>query len=1287
MKSLEILLDSSSNVKQLVFKRNVINVECMVGLAKILRENEVVKEIMLSESRIGSFGASLIASALKVNTCLEELQIWEDSIGSKGAEELSKMIEANSTLKLLTIFDSSSITATPLISAVLARNRSMEVHVWSGEHDKDNSSKVVEFAPESNVLRIYRLSVSGACRVACALGWNTTVKSLDLTGVRLKSRWAKEFRWVLEQNRTLKEVNLAKTCLKDKGVVYIAAGLFKNRSLEILNVDDNRFGGIGVEHLLCPLTRFSALQIQANITLKSITFGGKRTKIGRDGLIAILQMLSTNQTVTRLGIYEDQSLRPQDIIRIFKNLEKNASLKWLSLQGCKGVDGDLVLKTIMETLQVNPWIEEIDLARTPLQNSGKAEGIHLKLGQNAKSEPEVDLLKDMPMTVPKSCRVFICGQEFAGKTTLCNAISQNFSSSKLPYIEQVKTLVNPVEQAIRTAGMKVKTLKDEDTKFSIWNLGGQHEFFSLHDLMFPGHGSASSFMIISSLFRKPNNKEPKTPSELEEDLQYWLRFIVSNSRKAAQQCMLPNVTVVLTHHDKVDQISPGFQNTVNAVQRLRDKFQGYVDFYPTVFTVDGRSAASVSKLTHHLRKTSKTVLQRVPRVYEVCNDLIKILSDWRSENHEKPAMKWKEFGDLCQVKVPSLRVQSRNNHILNKVEMRRKAVATCLHHIGEVIYFEELGFLILDFQWFCGEVLSQLVKLDVRKLSSNEQGNAGFVSRKELEKILRGSLHSQIPGMGSKIFENLDASDLVNMMLKLELCYKQDPSDPESLLLIPSLLEENRTRTPRWQSIAPGCVFAGRHLECHDSSHMFLTPGFFPRLQVHLHNKIIGLQSQHGATYSLEKLLILININGVHIRIELGGQLGYYVDVLACSTKNLSETLKLFQELIYPAIQNLCHGVTLIENILRPECVKNLTPPRYRKTQFVPLPQLKQALLSVPADSMYDYQHTWTPVSESGRPVLGPGFDFARDLLSDDDFREVLHRRYHDLYNLAVELQIPTENNSDGPGHSQEDETGKVDPSFVGIAKGVEEVIQRLKIIEQEIRDLKQEIQGLRYYEHRLLTELHRKVNYLVNYNVQIEERKVPNMFYFVRTENYSRRLVTNMISGMTALRLHMLCEFKGEMHVVEDQIGCEMMQIDNRAVISLAPYMKGFMKLLTFALKIGAHIAVGMGEMIPDLSREVAHLAGNPLLYGAAGAAAAGVVGAAAAGQSRGRSTDIQQDMKAAQQWVVDFLREKGCSTGKDIAEKFGLWRIRYRDDGQIAWICRRHMYTRANEIIEVPM
>ncbi|KAJ9153868.1 hypothetical protein P3X46_027259 [Hevea brasiliensis] len=1291
---LGVLLQSSPNIRQLVFRRNRFDTECLCELCEILKRNTVIKEVTFSESGVGSAGAGLIAAALKLNESLEELQIWEDSIGSKGAEELSKMIEINSTLKLLTIFDSHYITATPLISAVLARNRTMEVHVWTGENG-GKSSKVVEFVPESSTLRIYRLNISGSCRVACSLGWNSTVKSLDMTGVRLKSRWAKEFRWVLEQNLSLKEVRLTKTCLKDKGVVYVAAGLFKNQSLERLYVDGNWFSGIGVEHLLCPLSRFSALQSQANITLKTVTFGGGRTKIGRDGLTAIIQMLTTNETLTRLGICDDESLRPDDFVKIFRSLERNASLRHLSLQGCRGVQGEFVLKTIMETLQVNPWIEDIDLSRTPLQNSGRTDEIYQRLGQNGKTEPEVDtadLLKDMPLTEPKSCRVFLCGQEYAGKTTLCNSISQNFSSSKLPYMDQVRTLVNPVEQAVRTNGMKIKTFKDEDTKISIWNLADQHEFYSLHDLMFPGHGSASFFLIISSLFRKPSNREPKTAEEIEEDLQYWLRFIVSNSRRAIQQCMLPNVTIVLTHCDKINQTSQNLQLAVTYIQRVRDKFQGFVEFYPTVFTIDARSSASVSKLAHHLRKTSKTILERVPRVYQLCNDLIQILSDWRAENYNKPAMKWKEFGELCQVKVPPLRIRSRHDN-KEKMEMRRRAVASCLHHIGELIYFDELGFLILDCEWFCSEVLSQLIKLDVRKQSSME--NNGFISRKELEKMLRGSLQSQIPGMGSKVFENLEASDLVRMMLKLELCYEQDPSDSNSPLLIPSILEEGRGRPQRWQLTTPDCLYAGRHLECDDSSHMFLTPGFFPRLQVNLHNRIMALKNQHGATYSLEKYLISININGIYIRIELGGQLGYYVDVLACSTKNLTETLRLIHQLIIPAIQSLCHGVTLRESVMRPECVQNLTPPRYRKTQHVPLQQLKQALLSLPADSLYDYQHTWGPVLDSGRPVLRAGFDLARDLLSDDDFREVLHRRYNDLYDLAAELEVPPQRNPDGtdqPGN----ELDTVDPSFSGIAKGVEQVLQRLKIIEQEIRDLKQEIQGLRYYEHRLLIELHRKVNYLVNYNVQLEERKVPNLFFFVRTENYSRRLVTNMISGMTALRLHMLCEFRREMHVVEDQIGCEIMQVDNRAVKSLAPYMKKFMKLVTFALKIGAHLAAGMGEMIPDLSREVAHLTGSSIMYGAAGAVAAGAVGAAAMGRMEGirnrnrsaeSSRNIQQEVRAAQQWVVDFLRDRRCSTGKDIAEKFGLWRVRYRDNGQIAWICRRHLTIRANEIIEVPI
>lgn len=251
-------------------------------------------------------------------------------------------------------------------------------------------------------------------------------------------------------------------------------------------------------------------------------------------------------------------------------------------------------------------------------------------------------------------------------------------------------------------------------------------------------------------------------------------------------------------------------------------------------------------------------------------------------------------------------------------------------------------------------------------------------------------------------------------------------------------------------------------------------------------------------------------------------------------------------------------------------------------------------------------------------------------------------------------------------------------------------VLQRLKIIEQGIRDLKEEIASLRYYEYHLVTELHRKMDYVMNYSVQLEERKVPQMFYLVSLNNRSKKLVTRILPGMQSLRVHMLCEFRREMHVVEDQVGCDLIQVDNQAVQCLLPYMSKFMKLLTFALKIGAHFIVGMGEMIPDLSREVVHLLNSSAMYGAATSAASlGALGAAAMyGRARNNnSSDMGEDMKAARQWLVDFLRGQGILTGMDIAQRFGLWRVRHRDDGHIAWICRKHMAARGDEVFELPL
>ncbi|KAE8704321.1 hypothetical protein F3Y22_tig00110458pilonHSYRG00509 [Hibiscus syriacus] len=65
----------------------------------------------------------------------------------------------------------------------------------------------------------------------------------------------------------------------------------------------------------------------------------------------------------------------------------------------------------------------------------------------------------------------------------------------------------------------------------------------------------------------------------------------------------------------------------------------------------------------------------------------------------------------------------------------------------------------------------------------------------------------------------------------------------------------------------------------------------FPAYRQEFFLSLTKLVHHENILASLEKYLIAININGIHIRVELGGQLGYYIDILACSTKNLTETL------------------------------------------------------------------------------------------------------------------------------------------------------------------------------------------------------------------------------------------------------------------------------------------------------------------------------------------------------------------------------------------------------------
>jgi hypothetical protein len=208
---------------------------------------------------------------------------------------------------------------------------------------------------------------------------------------------------------------MSNTGMSDTGVKHIAAALFSNHTLQSLQLERNPMGGEGIERLLCPLSRFKPGQQQANTSLKFLSIGGPQNKMGSYGVSALVQMISTNQSLLKFAINDDGSMGAADFVKILVALQSNTTLESLSLKGCKGVAGDAVLRAIVNTLQVNSCLKEIDLNETPLQASGKTDCVHQRLRQNTSAEPKIDIRKDMTMTVPNPAGVFLGGQKFAGK--------------------------------------------------------------------------------------------------------------------------------------------------------------------------------------------------------------------------------------------------------------------------------------------------------------------------------------------------------------------------------------------------------------------------------------------------------------------------------------------------------------------------------------------------------------------------------------------------------------------------------------------------------------------------------------------------------------------------------------------------------------------------------------------------------------------------------------------------------------------------------------------------------
>jgi len=407
---------------------------------------------------------------------------------------------------------------------------------------------------------------------------------------------------------------------------------------------------------------------------------------------------------------------------------------------------------------------------------------------------------------------------------------------------------DPDEWSKRTRGIEINVLLDHpNQKISLWDLAGQEEYHAFHDMMMPdlsSQGNVSYFLLVCNPFDRESG-ERKSPETIKEELRSWLRFISSNTKRSFN--FPPHITIVMTNADK-GLIQKEFVES--DVKELANQFRDYINLSLNLHSINAHSSQQSKHVVDDVTTNCSNVLDKLPHVFGACVNVQHGLSDWIKEHPYQPIVAMETFkNDIVAKKEPSLQPMSpTDTH--DKTLSPHEAVALFLHDAGEIIYFKDQDFVVVNPHWFCHQVMGHLIEL--RRHAEESQLTTtihdGLITVSRVESILKLSLKNATHWLGMNevsIFQNL-----IQLMIKMDLAYKDDMVDhprdhvanfnPNDTLFVPTTLEfkadvARGERRLQWSvkfHVQASYIYIGRRLQCQDEDVTTLSPGFFPRVQV-----------------------------------------------------------------------------------------------------------------------------------------------------------------------------------------------------------------------------------------------------------------------------------------------------------------------------------------------------------------------------------------------------------------------------------------------------------------------
>ncbi|KAL2610653.1 hypothetical protein R1flu_029226 [Riccia fluitans] len=952
-----------------------------------------------------------------------------------------------------------------------------------------------------------------------------------------------------------------------------------------------------------------------------------------DHLHMLCEGIQSNQSVESLDI---EYLGDQDSVdrkcwtHLFHCLRHKRRLKKLIFNDVHA--GDETFRSLMDLLQVNIYLEDVDLAAmSKWESEGKRAMVKEALRRNRTQASYFSTLRDarLPFENARAGRIFLCGNPHAGKTRLRVSMMETRQKTS-----RVKMQLNKLLGLKRTKGVDVELLRDdEEMQVSIWDLAGQEIFRALQTLLLPTVTQACVFAFIFNPMKDDQHQQLEMREDLEEafgkELESWLRFIASNYPITGTS--LPEVLVVITHKDrmKMHKMEKSCDWAERKGKHYQIIYQKALKLHEGFFYVDAQDVKEAKPFVERVFQLFSDMLQKKsPQAPSVCSKLISKILNRPREVISHPVWQMEEFLTFVSKSLEAFDAGCFAPEVENERRVL-EALSLYMHDVGSIFVLPHCNLVVVDISWlthkFLGRLISKGHGFEVKSGTRSYSSPDGFMSKLDLGNILMSVSRRN---HGTNI--TIESQVLHDLLVSLDLCY-QVKSVKGDRFFIPTIFHRGEIQKENlsWQTTeSSDWQHFGYRLLCESRDTSSLTSVVFPRFQIRFRKEMMERGEISDKSYDCQRDLIRLDWNGYFIIVENDGVAGDHVDFLVrfSKSKKQQETMSFVKEQMlerfrmFCASPEGCRGVTMVTAIIRPECVQKLTARVYRGDQVILEKELIERLRKAVEEKLLQEEITW-PTGEEGRECLinyehiwprAPEASLPKccqrvvNLLEEKDVSEILKplrekkeatlqrlckvsEQLDDFKDAGKEgLELSRQKGDEGWMHLN-DEEGRPEKAMERrlhdhLERGFEGVHHQLQEMHRDLSQQLRTISDLQKKACSTLLSVMSKIDMMVGYSEAREAASLPRRPFITFNDVGLREKISGVVQIGTPVRLHLMCESRLEPHIIEDQPGMKLIVGDKNKEL-LRSILLNSTRVFWFLLKAGVQVTLAAGSVIPELA------------------------------------------------------------------------------------------------------